>query len=163
MPLGLTLNLNGLLTGTPTAAGSKTANICAKDTGGFYACQKITINVEQSYLYDGHYSLKKCASYSHSSSYGDQSRGSTEYGSGYIAVNQNIAEDPYGGTAAVNADGTVRIVKKSNDPQWSDTVTDATFYMKDGKMWADTTETSTSYWGGETETYTSKCSGTRGY
>jgi len=45
LPFGLTLNLNGLITGTPTAAGSRTANICAKDTGGFYACRSITIEV----------------------------------------------------------------------------------------------------------------------
>lgn len=45
LPFGLTLNLNGLLEGTPTAEGSRTVGICAKDTGGFSVCRKITINV----------------------------------------------------------------------------------------------------------------------
>lgn len=46
LPYGLTLNLNGLLEGTPTAAGSRTVGICAKDTGGFSVCRKITISVK---------------------------------------------------------------------------------------------------------------------
>lgn len=45
LPFGLTLNLNGLLEGTPTAAGSRTVGICVKDTGGFNVCHKATINV----------------------------------------------------------------------------------------------------------------------
>lgn len=46
-PLGLTLNLNGLLEGTPTAAGSRTFGICATDTGGFSVCREVTVNVAQ--------------------------------------------------------------------------------------------------------------------
>ncbi|MDD5145968.1 MAG: putative Ig domain-containing protein, partial [Candidatus Pacebacteria bacterium] len=66
LPSGLTLTSNGLLAGTPTAAGSRTVGICAKDTGGFYACQKVTINVEpkeEAYLYDGHYTVNCSSSY----------------------------------------------------------------------------------------------------
>lgn len=60
LPFGLSLNLNGLLIGTPTAEGSRTVGICAKDTGGFFVCRKITINVEPRkvvYPYDGIYSV----------------------------------------------------------------------------------------------------------
>ena len=46
LPYGLTLNLNGLLEGTPTAEGSRTVGICAKDAGGVSVCRKITISVK---------------------------------------------------------------------------------------------------------------------
>lgn len=57
LPFGLTLNLNGLLEGTPAAEGSRTVGICAKDTGGFSVCRQITINVvpAQSGIWDGWY------------------------------------------------------------------------------------------------------------
>jgi hypothetical protein len=45
LPYGLVLNLNGLLEGTPTAEGARTVGICAKDTGGFSVCRRITISV----------------------------------------------------------------------------------------------------------------------
>lgn len=59
LPLGLTINLNGLLEGTPTAAGNRTVKICAKDTGGFSVCRQVTINVGTSQRQDwtGLYSI----------------------------------------------------------------------------------------------------------
>ena len=48
-PLGLILNLNGLLTGTPTVAGEKTFEVCAVDLDGNQACGNVTLNVIPSY------------------------------------------------------------------------------------------------------------------
>lgn len=44
-PLGVTLNQNGTLTGTPTAAGSSTFSVCAVDLAGRSACQTVTMIV----------------------------------------------------------------------------------------------------------------------
>ena len=44
-PLGLTLNKNGLLAGTPTAEGNQSFKVCAVDQGGFSICPTITVNV----------------------------------------------------------------------------------------------------------------------
>jgi hypothetical protein len=42
-PFGTNLNPNGILAGTPTAAGIKTFQVCAKDIGGDFACQMVTM------------------------------------------------------------------------------------------------------------------------
>ncbi len=44
-PLGLTLYPNGLLKGTPTAAGTKTFTVCAVDLGGHQCCVQVSLNV----------------------------------------------------------------------------------------------------------------------
>jgi hypothetical protein len=44
-PLGLTLYPNGLLKGTPTAAGTRTFTVCAIDLGGHQCCVQVSINV----------------------------------------------------------------------------------------------------------------------
>jgi hypothetical protein len=44
-PLGLTLNPNGLLKGTPTAAGEKTFTVCAIDLGGHQCCVQTSLTV----------------------------------------------------------------------------------------------------------------------
>ncbi len=44
-PLGLSLNINGMLSGTPTAAGKRVFQVCAKDIGGDYGCEDYTLEV----------------------------------------------------------------------------------------------------------------------
>ncbi len=44
-PFGLSLNLNGLLRGTPSVAGTTTFRVCAVDTAGSSICQPVTIVV----------------------------------------------------------------------------------------------------------------------
>lgn len=44
-PFGLNLNLNGLLTGTPTAAGTKQFSVCAIDQAGASSCQSVTLTI----------------------------------------------------------------------------------------------------------------------
>ncbi|VVB73133.1 Uncharacterised protein [uncultured archaeon] len=44
---GLTLNLNGLLTGTPTAAGEREFQVCAVDLDGNQACDNVTMVVKE--------------------------------------------------------------------------------------------------------------------
>lgn len=46
---GLMLNLNGLLMGTPTAAGTRTFNVCAVDLSGNQDCRNVTLTVVPSY------------------------------------------------------------------------------------------------------------------
>ena len=46
-PFGLSLSLNGVLSGTPAAAGSKTFQVCVKDIGGDFACQTVSLNIKQ--------------------------------------------------------------------------------------------------------------------
>jgi len=45
-PFGLILDLNGLLSGTPTAAGTRTFEVCVNDLGGNQACQMTSLTVE---------------------------------------------------------------------------------------------------------------------
>ena len=47
-PFGLSLSLNGILSGTPTAAGIRSFQICAKDIGGDFACQPVSVNIKPS-------------------------------------------------------------------------------------------------------------------
>ena len=44
-PFGLTLNPNGILSGTPTAAGEKIFEVCAKDIGGDYGCENAALRI----------------------------------------------------------------------------------------------------------------------
>lgn len=44
-PVGLSLKLNGLLTGTPTAEGEKTFEVCVKDLDGDQACATTSLTV----------------------------------------------------------------------------------------------------------------------
>ena len=44
-PVGLSLNLNGILSGVPTAAGYREFEVCAKDIGGDYACENYSLTV----------------------------------------------------------------------------------------------------------------------
>lgn len=44
-PMGLTLYPNGLLMGTPTAAGESTFTVCAVDQGGNHKCVQTSLNV----------------------------------------------------------------------------------------------------------------------
>lgn len=44
-PMGLTLNSNGMLKGTPSAKGQSTFSVCAVDIGGFQSCQTFTLEV----------------------------------------------------------------------------------------------------------------------
>ena len=46
-PLGLTLGLNGLLTGTPTAIGTNAFTVCAVDLGGKQACANVSLTVKK--------------------------------------------------------------------------------------------------------------------
>lgn len=46
-PSGISLNLNGLLTGTPSATGSSNFRVCAVDLGGNDACQSVTLTVSE--------------------------------------------------------------------------------------------------------------------
>jgi len=45
-PFGLTLNVDGTLSGTPTAAGTKIFEVCVKDLSGNQACQMTSLTVE---------------------------------------------------------------------------------------------------------------------
>jgi len=45
-PFGLTLNVNGTLSGTPTATGTRTFEVCVKDLSGNQACQMTSLIVE---------------------------------------------------------------------------------------------------------------------
>ena len=45
-PFGLILDLNGLLHGTPTAAGTRTFEVCVKDLSGNQACGETSLTVE---------------------------------------------------------------------------------------------------------------------
>ncbi len=45
-PFGLTLNLNGVLSGIPTAAGARTFEVCVKDLGGTQACGTTSLIVK---------------------------------------------------------------------------------------------------------------------
>lgn len=47
LPLGLTLNLNGLITGTPTSAGTSEFEVCAVDLGGNQDCDTVAITVKE--------------------------------------------------------------------------------------------------------------------
>jgi len=44
-PLGMFLNLNGLLTGTPTVAGTSNFRVCAVDLSGTSVCQPVSLTV----------------------------------------------------------------------------------------------------------------------
>jgi len=44
---GLLVNLNGLITGTPTAAGARTFEVCAVDLDGNQACDNVTFAVKE--------------------------------------------------------------------------------------------------------------------
>jgi len=44
-PFGISLNLNGLLTGTPTAEGTRTFRVCAVDLAGAQTCQTTSLTV----------------------------------------------------------------------------------------------------------------------
>ena len=44
-PLGLTLNLNGVLSGTPTQAGLSTFSVCAIDLAGKSACSTVVMTI----------------------------------------------------------------------------------------------------------------------
>ncbi len=46
-PMGLTLGLNGLLTGTPSAIGNNTFGVCAVDLDGKQACVNVTLVVKK--------------------------------------------------------------------------------------------------------------------
>ncbi len=46
-PFGLTLHLNGLLSGIPSAAGKRTFEVCAKDIGGDYGCENTTVIISE--------------------------------------------------------------------------------------------------------------------
>lgn len=46
-PTGISLNLNGLLTGTPAATGTNNFRVCAVDLGGNQACQSVTLTVSE--------------------------------------------------------------------------------------------------------------------
>ena len=45
-PLGLVMDLNGTLSGTPTAAGPSTFEVCVKDLSGNQACAKTSLEVK---------------------------------------------------------------------------------------------------------------------
>jgi hypothetical protein len=44
-PIGLTLNLNGILSGTPTNSGTSTFSVCAVDLAGKSACSTVSMTV----------------------------------------------------------------------------------------------------------------------
>lgn len=52
-PLGITLNVNGLLAGVPSIAGQSTFRVCAVDVRSDQACQNVQITVEDVPLPDG--------------------------------------------------------------------------------------------------------------
>jgi len=45
-PFGLTLNVDGTLSGIPTAVGARTFEVCVKDLSGNQACQMTSLTVE---------------------------------------------------------------------------------------------------------------------
>jgi len=45
-PMGISLNLNGLLTGTPATSGTSHFRVCAVDLSGNQACQDVNLEVE---------------------------------------------------------------------------------------------------------------------
>ncbi|MFH0829980.1 MAG: S8 family serine peptidase [Candidatus Aenigmatarchaeota archaeon] len=47
LPPGITLNLNGLLKGTPTTKGNYPFRVCARDGAGLEGCTNVVINVEE--------------------------------------------------------------------------------------------------------------------
>ncbi|MFH1221472.1 MAG: Ig domain-containing protein [Candidatus Micrarchaeota archaeon] len=47
-PLGLSLNMNGILSGTPTAAGTRIFTVCATDLDGNEECQLTTLTIKES-------------------------------------------------------------------------------------------------------------------
>ncbi len=42
---GLSLNLNGILSGIPAATGTRLFNVCAKDIGGDYGCEDVSLTI----------------------------------------------------------------------------------------------------------------------
>ena len=57
-PFGLSLNLNGILSGTPAAEGSRSFQVCAKDIGGDFACQPVSLNIKPSAGLAGTWDMK---------------------------------------------------------------------------------------------------------
>lgn len=156
LPYGLTLNLNGLLAGIPTAAGSRTVGICAKDTGGFSVCRRITVNIEpkeEIFTYDGSYtatcniSCRDC-----------YSERSWPFGETYYHVSKNAVIDAYGGMATVSASGAAQIVRDSSGTHH---VTTINFSGNEEQMRIDSTDISTTVYDGCTETCQITCSGYR--
>lgn len=45
-PSGMSMNLNGIISGTPSVAGTYTFRVCAVDLGGRFACTSVTIQVK---------------------------------------------------------------------------------------------------------------------
>ncbi len=164
LPYGLTLNLNGLLAGTPTAAGSRTVGICAKDTGGFSVCRRITINVESKktvYPYDGNYTLN-CVGYCTSNDPMPDcyDTGPTKSGTDYF-VRENVVSDWDGHKGNVSDSGAARLEYDAVGVHWIKTIN---FFSSDGKMQVDSTITYTDYsksiYGGTCTTVCEdKCSG----
>ncbi len=60
-PFGLTLNLNGILNGTPTAEGTRDFKVCAVDLDGQSMCAPVKIEVEPETPYDGQYTVTEVA------------------------------------------------------------------------------------------------------
>jgi hypothetical protein len=52
-PLGLNLNLNGLLTGTPSATGTRTFRVCAVDLAGFQSCETVSLTINATAAWTG--------------------------------------------------------------------------------------------------------------
>jgi hypothetical protein len=48
-PFGISLNLNGILNGTPTVAGERKFTVCAVDKTRTSACQEVSLNVKESF------------------------------------------------------------------------------------------------------------------
>ncbi len=46
-PMGLSLNLNGLLSGKPTTEGESTFSVCAVDQSGTQTCKQVTLGISQ--------------------------------------------------------------------------------------------------------------------
>lgn len=121
LPYGLTLNLNGLLEGTPTAKGSRTVGICAKDTGGVSVCHQIVINIQAKAVnigpYDGHYTVN-VVTQRVASPTGCGGSWYNSSGTSYFAVKNNIVIDSTGHTATVSASGDAEI-KYTDSPSRS--------------------------------------------
>lgn len=56
-PFGLILDLNGLLSGTPTAAGTRTFEVCVKDLGGNQACGNTSLTVNTPEVWTGAFEI----------------------------------------------------------------------------------------------------------
>lgn len=56
-PLGLTLDVNGELSGTPTAAGTRTFEVCVKDLGGNQSCRKTSLTVKAPEVWKGTFEI----------------------------------------------------------------------------------------------------------